>query len=178
MGVNVRIADADTTKLYVGDDGAVWSLPGNGMPAKVAGDVLHFLVGRRRPASNWRLLGLPQNAHLLLALETERGLRCDGGAVEVASPRSCAPEELRCPRRTLTAMRKINCAASTGGWHHMADADLHTYGLIHRLRGHGPATDATACMLRPHPLYRALSFVNYADLAACCELVATVVDPR
>lgn len=174
----MSIIESEAIKLHVDATGNVWSLCGNGPPVETGLNPLLFLLQHRThlPLS-CRLLGLPQNAALITALyamETTPHER----VIELASPRVCMPNELGNPERVLLAMRQLSLISSMGGWHSMTITDANTYALVKYLLMLGHVDDHAIRLLKAHPIWPALSFVFRLDTAACCELVATLMDPR
>ncbi len=131
-----------------------------------------------------RLLGVPDNAPLILALKKyhkERPKTADRQTVLLGSPQIVPGAVLRAsPEAVLQAMWQPGAtAAGPGCWHRMSGQEYTTYAIIDELkRSGGQPGDMARRTLRYHPAWPALSFLAGLREDAACKLVAQIVEPR
>jgi hypothetical protein len=173
--------DENSIKLHTDQDGKVWYSVGIGTAQNSGQIVDTFLLSKVVSGSNLRvrLLGVPQNAELLLALYLMRRDKVVA-VVEVAGPNICEnPEELSDAQAVLQRMRSAQLASACGGWHTVGEADFLTYALIGRLRRTGGQLDHLAmAYLRSHPVYHSLALIPTLSPVHVAQVIQTIVDPR
>lgn len=173
--------DETSIKLHTDQRGQVWYSSGIGT-AQNSGQIIDtFLLSKVVTGMGLRIrvLGIPQNAELIIALYLRRN-KSEIASIEVAGPNICeAPDELHDPETVLYRMRSTSLASACGGWHLVTDADYLTYALIGRLRRTGGVFDAvTATYFQAHPVYRALSYIPTLSAENTVEVLKMIVDPR
>lgn len=173
--------DDTAVKLHSSDDGKVWYVAGTGAPQNSGQTPDEFLSSRlvKAPSLRIRVLGVPQNAALIIAFYLKRSSGEIAG-LEIAGPNICeTAEELRDPQLVLHRMRATSLSSACGGWHIATDADYLTYALISRLRQTGGAFDyLAATYLRAHPVYRAISLIPTLSESHAAQVLHLIVDPR
>jgi hypothetical protein len=148
--------------------------------------VSDFLESSRcRSADCVRALGLRQNAGLLLGLYAKK----QAGqiqSVQVATPLACRTRcERKSPDWAIQRMEQIYLAASQGGFHEFVDNDYQAYALAVEVRASEVITRNTLTvsekalgLLKGHPAWRGLSFIQSLNPTYVAGLLAHLLDPR
>jgi hypothetical protein len=172
-------SDLLAMKLYLADDGNVWYINGDGPPTNSGKSLIPFMLHAASRHPRLRIMGLRKHAHMILAGFHQR-LQNETGCVEVCSPAICRTEQERHdPEQALFAMRTCERASSVGGWHIVGRDDYATYALVSHLhKMEDKVDDHARRLLKAHPVWPALSFIPHLNVDRCCQLLATVVDPR
>jgi len=129
-----------------------------------------------------RLVGNAANARLIMYLyDLKQKSRLE--SVQVCTPLVCPVDKHRQkPEAMLIGMRNFTRAASLGGFHEVAEADYRSYALSATLTQgtlRGQPVDAAALkLLRGHPAWRPLSFIQSIDKLSLAGLLAYILDPR
>lgn len=173
--------DETSIKLHTDNAGYVWYAAGIETAQNSGQIVDSFLLSRvlRGVGVRVRVLGVPQNAELIVALYLRRSTN-EVASFEVAGPNICeTPDELQDPEAVLRRMRATALASACGGWRAVTDADYLTYALIGRLqRTRGVFDYLAASYLRAHPAYRALTLIPTLSEPYAAQIIALIVDPR
>lgn len=165
-------------KVYVDNEGMVWYINSDGPPICSNLPVVGFLLTKLCNNPRIRVIGLPQNVHLILALYMNR-LKNNKGIVEVCSPLVCNTHAERYnPERALLAMRLYDRTTSMGGWHVVKQEEQPAYALACYLQKYNKVDDYARRLLKAHAVWPALSFIPHINIDACCELIALILDPR
>lgn len=175
--------DEISIKLHTAADGNVWYLPGINPPKNSHQTPAAFLSSSvlAQKGLHVRLLGVPQNAELIVGLYTRQSsgtLR----SVEVAGPNRIRNYAATPPAEILSQMRLIAESPAVGGFHRVTQHDYPTYGLLLRQQN-GQFSEADPefpgrSFLVMHPAARALSFIPNLNIVALARLLSTIVDPR
>lgn len=175
------LKDEDTLKLHTDKRGHVWYCDGVTSPRNSEQTADTFLRSAvvNRLSAQVRLLGLPQNAELIIELFLRRQKR-EIAHVQVASSRAAgAPDEILDPVTALLKMRALQASSSCGGWHSVAMSDYAIYAMLaHFLRNDFVLDDTAATYLHAHPVYKIVSFIPSINEAALARLLVTIIDPR
>jgi hypothetical protein len=171
--------DLLSLKLYVDDKGEVWYLNGAGSPTASGQSVIGFLL---RPLCQemprLRIMGLPQNMQLIMALYIQR-TQTSYGSVEVCGPAACKTAQARKdPCAALYAMRTYGHAASLGGWHKMRPDDYLHFALASQLHKVGRVDKVAQAIYHKHPAWMLLTFIPHLREDATIRLLNEIVDPR
>lgn len=175
------LTDELSFKIHTAADGVVWYASGIN-PAENSGQHISAFLNSpiiSRVNLNVRLLGIPQNAELIVNLYNRKRKR-ELGTICVAGPNVCESMlELADPVLTFRRMRSTSFAVSCGGWHELTDAEFLIYSLIERRLKNNDWFDLFGRSLyETHPLYRALSFISNLSHKDTAELLTIIVDPR
>lgn len=172
------LREDQTLKLYTAADGHVWYADGSRSPAASGFTVSEFLAKLQpRDTLFVRVLGMPQNAALLVGLCPLAAAE-KLGRLEIAGPTICeTEEERRDPHMTLLRMRQCLLGPSLGGWHTATTGDLAAYKLVLRLQA-GALTENELPLVQQHPAWADLSFIRGVDPLACGAVLGTLIDPR
>jgi hypothetical protein len=131
-----------------------------------------------RPDDRVRVVGAAYNAELIQAIFHLR-LRDELQSLEVCTPALLdGVDGRKRPDLLLHAARKLSRSPSLGGWHAFTLKDLPSYALAARLRNQVDDPNGTLALLRGHPAWPALSFIDHLDPYMTASLLATIVDPR
>ncbi len=129
-----------------------------------------------------RLVGNAANSRLIVRLYD---LKQKGKleSVQVCTPLVCPVDKDRQkPEAMLIGMRNFTRAPSQGGFHEVEESDYRSYALLESLtqgtlRGQPVDVDALQ-LLRGHPAWRPLSFIQSLDKLSVAGLLAYILDPR
>jgi hypothetical protein len=173
--------DETAIKLHTDQNGHVWYAASIHAPQN-SGQILDtFLLSPvlKGMGLRVRVLGVPQNAELIIALYLRRN-KSEIASIEVAGPNICeASEELSDPEIVLHRMRTTSLASACGGWHPIGEADYLTYALIGRLnRTAGTFDSVASTYLQAHPVFHALTLIPTLSWSHVAQVVRTIVDPR
>lgn len=128
-----------------------------------------------------RLLGVQDNAHLIVRLHERRVARRQRQRIELGSPMLLPVARDRCdPVRVMEALYQPEAAVlACGGLHDMTVWDFPTYTMLAALQDSRPEVPEKAVKALPyHPSWPALSFLPYRDEAVAVRLLTQVIDPR
>jgi hypothetical protein len=175
------LTDETSFKLHTAPDGIVWYASGINPTESSHQDAESFLTSNiiSRVNLNVRLLGIPQNADLIVNLYARKRKR-ELGTIYVAGPNVCESMlELNDPFVTVRRMRSVFVAASCGGWHELSDADAAVYSLISRMQRSNDWFDVLGRVyFESHPLFKGLNAVGGLSYKNTASLMALIVDPR
>lgn len=174
--------DAHTLKLHL-DQGRIWYADGNQGVRCSGQSPEEFLEGPFiRPDQSVRALGLSSNVRLLMYLyDLKQKERL--ASVEVCSPLAAkVDKQRRNPEAAIISMRRFTKAASLGGFHEFTEMDYRAYALaqsVHEGMMLGePVDERTLRLLRAHPAWKPLSFVENLNRVAVAGLLSYILDPR
>jgi hypothetical protein len=128
-----------------------------------------------------RLLGVPENAHLIIRLHERRVARRQRQRIELGSPMLLPVARDRSnPVRVLEALYQPEAAPlACGGLHDMTVWDFPTYAMLAALQDSRPEVPEKAVKALPyHPAWPAISFLPYRSEEVAVRLLTEVVDPR
>jgi len=175
------LTDELSFKVHTDADGIVWYASGINPAENSHQKTESFLESSviSRINLNVRLLGIPQNAELLVNLYGRKRKR-ELGSVYIAGPNVCESMlELADPAITFRRMRDVFVAASCGGWREMSETDYVIYSLIARIQKSDSWFDGFGRSLYElHPAYKAVGLIGGLSHKATASLLALIVDPR
>lgn len=173
--------DETSIKLHTAKDGKVWYATGINTAQNSDQILDSFLLSGAISGMGLRVrvLGVPQNAEMIIALYLRRN-KSEVVSLEIAGPNICeTPEELDDPEIVLHRMRSTPLTSACGGWHPISESDYATYALIARLNRTGGAFDSVASTyFQAHPVHRALSYIPTLSPVHAAQVMKTIVDPR
>jgi hypothetical protein len=122
------------------------------------------------------MVGNHANARLLTLLHR----RCKAaGALEVVSPLICGTASERAtPEAVLYRMRQCKLPSSLGGWHQVTDRDYPAYAMIRQLQEDNSFNDHVLALLKVHPAWHDLKFINTMSQDWAAWLLMFIIDPR
>ena len=162
--------------LYVDSSGVVWTCSDTRRGKSTNLTTAEFVVSEKLwpYAEKLRILGLPQNAGLIV--ELCQALGSDISKLELGTPAFCRTLQLTDPADILRGMSRIDgLPPSLGGWHRATHHDLAANRLIQAV---GDKDLPRSGLLEQHPAFTAISFIpNYSRMDAE-HLLASIGDPR
>lgn len=175
------LTDETSFKIHTDTDGIVWYASGIN-PAENAHQKAEAFLDSSiisRINLNVRLLGIPQNAELIVNLYGRKRKR-ELGTIYLAGPNVCESMlELADPVITFRRMRDVFTPASCGGWHEMSDADFALYSLILRMQKSNDWFDLLGqALYEMHPVRKSLNVIGGLSHKNTASLMALIVDPR
>ena len=178
----MKAIDTITLKLHT-HRGKIWYLDGE-HNARCTGETPGDFLGGKvfANAGRVRLVGNAANARLITHLyDLKQKNKLE--SVQACTPLVCQVEKDRHrPEAVLLGMRNFTRAASLGGFHEVVEADYRSYALSVALTqgtAKGVPVDADALqLLRGHPAWRPISFIERADKLSVAALLAYILDPR
>lgn len=125
-----------------------------------------------------KILGTMDNVDLLTALYNRRMVtRNKACQIFVGSPSLCSLAQP--PDLVIRQMLQLAFPPSLGGWHAMTRHDYQTYALARELLTYnGQMTCVGKKLLKAHPAYKALSFIETLDDLAAAHVIVNMADPR
>jgi hypothetical protein len=173
--------DESALKIHTDADDIVWFAPGINPAENSHKKVDDFLDSpvTNKIGLNVRLLGVPQNAELIVKLCARKKSR-KIASVSIAGPNMCESVlELADPLLTFRRMRDAFVAASCGGWHEIAENEILIYSLVSRIRNNPDWFDLLGrAFYETHPTYKALTLINGLSHKDTAQLMALIIDPR
>lgn len=133
-----------------------------------------------------RVMGSAENAKLITVLHD---LKQKGkiASVEIASPLICRKRQSRHdPAAVLMALRQsVELSPSLGGFHELTENDYRAYALAVEVAATAVSTKHTLVvskkalgLLKGHPAWKALSFIQSLNPTYVAGLLAHMLDPR
>lgn len=172
------IHDTSTLKLHTATDGSVWFSDGNRVPIASGTQVEEFVdsLGQRSGKLNVRMIGSHANAKLVTMLHR----RClMSGSLELASPLICGTAvERATAEAALYWMRQCKLPSSLGGWHPLTDLDYPAYAMIRQLQDDSTFNDHVEALLKVHPAWHDLKFIETISPDWVAWLLTFIIDPR
>lgn len=178
----MKATDIQTLRLHM-HKGKVWYAE-NDCEARCSGESPVDFLHSNFPlhAGRIQLVGDAANARLITYLyDLKQKQKLE--SVQVCSPLVCPiARHRRRPEAVLLHMQVFARAPSLGGFHEVVEADYRAYALSTSLTQntlHGAPVNADALqLLRGHPAWRPLSFIQSLDKLAVAGLLACILDPR
>jgi hypothetical protein len=136
-------------------------------------------------ANKVQIVGLGENAALIVKIADTFGL--DNISIELVSPLVCRVDiERMLPDIVLQRMKMFQRSPSQGGFHRLTQEELVNYRMAEMLHNNapGPVGDISAyytkiqLLLKQHPVWPALSFVQPLDPYYVFRVLARIRDPR
>lgn len=172
--------DVYALKLHV-SKGVVWQLDRDLQNPECTGMSIEALLDDHdliNPDRFIRVAGCRANIPLLARLYE---LKQEGeiAKVEVCSPMVCrVAKHRKDPYAILHRMRLFKRASSLGGFHEVTDLDYRSYRLAAHLAAGRKYEQETLDLLRDHPAWTPIAFVESLRKVPVATLLATIIDPR
>jgi len=176
--------------LHTDKTGCVWFGHYNNYASATNLSVADFLacadyVELLAAAKSIRLLGLRDNAALIVGLQDKRTLSKETvfPDVQLGSPAIVpAAWSEDNPRYVLQYLwQSPPVVRLAGNWHKLLTADYISYAMLLAMDSKRATRDVPAIvkrMVRYHPAWTAFSFINNVSEDAACRLLCDIVDPR
>lgn len=175
----LRTTEDQIIKAHIGGDGRLWYADGTETPTPTD-DESGFLnsLSTREPL-HVRVLGVHENAELIVKLYQQHCSPRREGQLDVASPLLCETRaELLNPEVALYRMRQCLLPASLGGWHRVDELDYPTYAIAHQLQRVNGFSEHTERLLLTHPVWYDLTFLSTLDREHMSYVLSFILDPR
>jgi hypothetical protein len=175
----------EVLRLHTDADGCVWFGDDMQLAVNTYLEPSAFVEGAgdfdvdMKAVKTARVLGVRENAALLVALQCFRGpgFSADGLRFQLASP-GALPASCRLEPAEVLQHLWQPPPALAASFHLMGREDYCTYAMIDQMSGKDDVGEAARKIVAYHPAWPPLSFVAGFSREDACRLVREVVDPR
>ena len=172
-----RVQTNRIINLQLTDDGELWVARGDNNPEAVRDKSGFVSELSKMEYPHLRLIGMRENASLIVDLYRECCSSDKKGKIEVATPMLCYSEtERNNPEIALYRMRQCLLPPSLGGWHKVDELDFPSYAIANFLDQDN--IDEAQAMLLTHPIHHDMAFIPTINWKALTQLTGMILDPR
>lgn len=175
----LRTTEDQIIKAHIGGDGRLWYADGTETPTPTDDESGFLSSLTSREPLHVRVLGVHENASLIVKLYQQHCSPRREGRLEVASPLVCETSgERRNPEVALFRMRQCMLPASLGGWHKVDELDYPTYAIACQLQKDNGFSEHAERLLITHPVWHDLQFLTTLDREHMAYVLSFILDPR
>lgn len=175
----IKITEDQIIKVHHGDDGRLWYADGTDTPTATTDESGFLNSLTTREPLHVRVLGMRENAELIVKLYQRYCSPRRGGRLEVGSPQLCETKSERSnPEIALYRMRQCLLPASLGGWHVVDELDYPTYAIAWQLQRDNGYSEHAERLLLTHPVWYDLEFLSTLDRENMARVLSFILDPR